>query len=353
MEAQLESVEIPGARYLSAEDIASVGGLLDGYTVHHIAQQAWRDIASGLSYGIKSVLPISSDGGAHCQSFTNAVSPDERLGWKLSCLSAVNSRYGSVKIVGANARNRQFGLPRSRSVILLFDKFTMSLLCVMDGTAISAARTASYVTIVREHFFNEQKDLSIFLIGAGPVAERVVLALESCCFDSVKRLFVRSRTRQTAIEFANAKAGKVSYDIIPVHDNQQMRNCDYVITASNASAPVFDATDVGEALVLHLGGDETPVAHIKRGLKCGTLICDNLEMVARRGSQSLALYFSRQDTSLEKLAPLLDIHSLPDVINNPNFRLHSPIHITCVGLPMLDLYVAAHVYETLCPTETC
>jgi alanine dehydrogenase len=110
---------------------------------------------------------------------------------------------------------------------------------------------------------------------------------------------------------------------------------------------VFEDVDTRtDAVTLHLGGDETPADHIRRVLRTGLLVCDDVAMVSRRNSQSLALYFSRMGATLEQLGPMLGVMNLKDVGSIAEGRGADPVHVTCVGLPMLDLYVAAYVYET-------
>lgn len=332
----------------SAMEIAANGALLDGRIVHEVAGRAWDDIALGQAYGTKSVLSIPARELDGHPLFSEGISLEERLGWKLSCLSSVNNCYGAVKIVGANALNRQFGLARSRSTIVLFDKFTLVPLCFLDGTEISAVRTASYATLVLERFLEPCRDLSVFLFGAGPVAEKIILALDRCHGEKIANVFVRSRTNDSAVRLAASMTEKVGFGVSPVRDNSNLKQCGFVITASNANTPVFEADEIGDAVVLHLGGDETPSAHLERVLRCGSALCDNVEMVSRRGSQSLALHFSRHGTTLEQLAPLLGIRPITAVADSVQNRTEKPVHITCVGLPMLDLYVAAHVHQALC-----
>lgn len=331
----------------SATEIARNGALLDGKIVHDVAGKAWDDIARGDAYGTKSVLSITPGEIDRHPLIKDAVSLEERLGWKLSCLSSVNRRYGAVKIVGANALNRRLGLARSRSTIVLLDKFTLVPLCLLDGTEISAARTASYATLVLERCLAPCCDLSVFLFGAGPIAEKIILALDRCHGKKIRQVFVRSRTAESAIRLATSIGERMTFDVIPVADNRHLHRCGFVITASNAKAPVFEVSEISDATVLHLGGDESPASHLERALRRGTVLCDNVEMVSRRGSQSLALHFSRQGTTLEQVASLLGIRSITAIRNPAEIGREKPVHITCVGLPMLDLYVAAHVYEAL------
>lgn len=336
-------------RWYNSDDIAACKGVLDGARLHAIARRAWADIASGKTYGLKSTIAIPSKELPEHRILKPSVDLQERLGWKLSCLSSVNTRYGAVKIVGANALNRRVGLPRSTSTILLLDKLTMTPLCAMDGTDISAARTASYVTFAMERFLKGRDGLSIFLFGAGPIAERIILAIEACAANVVDTLVVQSRTRSSADELVARLRPHVSFELASSVGAEELRRCDFIITATNAKSPVFRTEDVRTGLILHLGGDETPAAHLEQVIRRGLVLCDSIDMVSRRNSQSLALYFSQRGTTLEQVGPMVGIQNIAEF--EGQIPSDVPIHITCVGLPMLDLYVGAHVYEALLENE--
>jgi alanine dehydrogenase len=131
-----------------------------------------------------------------------------------------------------------------------------------------------------------------------------------------------------------------------VADNANLREADLIITASNSKFPLFEAAEVERnATVLHLGGDETPFEFISHALKNGTVVCDDIAMVSARNSQSIALHFSRRGSTLEREAPGCGVRGLPDYLAAAAQET-GPTHITCVGVPSLDLYVAQYVYET-------
>lgn len=330
------------------------GVTLDADTLHAVAREAWSDIHSGRAYGLKSVLlPLESELWARPELLSYRQEFEtERLGWKLSTLSSVGPNYAAVKIVGANALNRHLGRPRSTSTITLFDKVTLAPLCLLDGTEISAARTATYATTVVERFLPDARDLSVFVFGAGPVAERVILGLGIFGCAAFAKVFVRSRSTKTASKLAMKLASSVPFPLVAVVDNGELRGCDLIITASNAKKPVFEDQEANPyAVTLHLGGDETPMQYILRVMKTGTVLCDDMGMVSRRNSQSLALYFARGQATLESVGPLLGVKNLSDIDDNFHKLPDEPLHITCVGLPMLDLYVAKYVYETFLKTK--
>jgi alanine dehydrogenase len=95
---------------------------------------------------------------------------------------------------------------------------------------------------------------------------------------------------------------------------------------------------------LSLGGDEVPAETLRRVLRQGHLACDDMATVSRRNSQSLALLFSRSGTTLETVGPHLGVLELS---KSKDWQLEpgAPTAVTCVGLPMLDLYVVSALYE--------
>ncbi|HEV7437847.1 MAG TPA: ornithine cyclodeaminase [Pseudorhizobium sp.] len=273
-------------RWYSRADIAACNDVLNGARLHQVARRAWSDIASGTTRGLKSTITMSASELPEHRGRKHPPALPERLGWKLSCLSSVNRTYGGVKIVGANALNRRAGLPRSSSTILLLDKLTMTPLCAMDATDVSAARTASYATVVMERFFKGRKQISIFLFGAGPIAERIILALQACAAHAIDRLTVQSRSGRSAENLAARLSPHVSFELVAASEGgKALSQADYVITATNAKAPVFNGADIKQGLILHLGGDETPADYLEQVLRTGLVLCDSIEMVSRRNSQ--------------------------------------------------------------------
>jgi ornithine cyclodeaminase/alanine dehydrogenase-like protein (mu-crystallin family) len=306
----------------------------------------WRDIGSAQGTGKKSVLlpPESSFWAAPSQRDLRRHFESQRLGWKLSTLTAVNAKLACVKIVGANAANRFLGFPRSLSTILLLDAPTMRPLCLLEGAELSAARTATYATLIGKAILSRRASTSVFLFGGGPIARSICLALDAVLGPRLDNLWVRTRSEATAQAFVQS-LHPVASTITPVADNARLGEADLVITASNSKFPVFEDFETDrDVTILHLGGDETPPEFISRALQRGTIVCDDIAMVSARNSQSIALHFSRRGLTLEAEAAVRGVQDLSHYMAAGGTGA-GPTHITCVGVPSLDLYVAQYVYE--------
>jgi alanine dehydrogenase len=312
-----------------------------------LVREALQAVGDGVAYGQKVVLQPKDDELLQLVPASELADrfAGERLNWKLSALVGLNDRYGAVKIVGSNAYNRVLGLPRSRSTILLFDKLTMRPIFIVDGTEISAARTGAYASIVLSFILGERSAASVFLFGAGKVAEKVVLDLQAHHAARVRTLYVMSRTPDSARRFAESLGARVSFPVV-ASEGAELGAAEYVITASNAREPLFAADALADgAVVLHLGGDETPAGFIRRALERGSVFCDDVHSVSHRNSQSLALYFSRAGRRLEDEAARYQVLNLWDALRQPRSLHRLPALVTCVGLPVLDLYLVQRVFE--------
>ncbi|BDU19893.1 hypothetical protein DYGSA30_13500 [Dyella sp. GSA-30] len=255
-----------------------------------------------------------------------------------------------MKIVGSNAYNRRTGQPRSQSTILLFDKLSMKPLCIMDGTDISAARTGAYASIVSETFRANIDGLRVFVFGTGAVATRAIADLMAHCGDRLDRVYVKAFTDQSVIALVDAFS-EAPRPVVAGHLDD-LASCHLIITATNTASPLFQGEDIAEdAVVLHLGGDETPAALIHQTLSLGTAICDDVASVSSRGSQSLALYFSRQGLSLNEEKERYGISNFHPHMALPAHAETSRCLITCVGLPALDLQLAERIHDICSNTK--
>ncbi|QND37754.1 ornithine cyclodeaminase (plasmid) [Rhizobium leguminosarum bv. viciae] len=334
-------------RFLTRRDLQSAGAELTLAEIHAATDAARADIKSRKAFGGKAVLSLPEEEFWQRES----VAPfrrdfvDERLGWKLSALYCVNPTHGGVKIIGANAFNRHLGLPRSTSTVVLLEKRTLRPLAILDGTAISALRTGTYASKVVQLFVRSQTPVSGFIFGSGPVARSVVECLNFACPELIGDIFIRSRSIEGVERLLLDFADRTSFRLHAVTDNQRLKECAFLITATNARQPLFEDEELDRgAVTLHLGGDEVPETYLQRALKSGTVVCDDIKTVSRRNSQSIALHFSRKALSLEEIGPLLGVRELSaptDWVREPG----TPVCVTCVGLPMLDLYAVQATYE--------
>jgi ornithine cyclodeaminase len=154
-----------------------------------------------------------------------------------------------VKVVTVAPDNPAHGLPRIQASYLLFDRDTLALRAVLDGTALTTLRTPA-VSIAAVLDRLPDRALRVAVVGAGPQARAHVSTLaavrpvEDACY------LVRdiSRTSRDALALGSARA------------EERLRSADVVVCATSARSPVFDSALLRDDVVVVAVGSHEPDA---------------------------------------------------------------------------------------------
>ncbi len=222
--------------YLSRNDLVTVG-LLDYAAIVEDVRRGLRMHARGEAISNKLALDF-----------------DVERDWKVTSLVGVVGPYAGVKWLGANEDNRALGLPRSSSIIALNDRKTGKVLCVMDGTLISALRTGAYAALATEVLGPPQATCVGFL-GAGVISRCSLLCMAATVRERIERVLVYSRTAQSRIKFARLMAEQTGLTVEAVDRAREIvRRCGITISATTAMDPMIKLADVRPgSLHIHMG----------------------------------------------------------------------------------------------------
>lgn len=348
MESQLDF------KTLSAEQLEQLGLSRDISAVVTDVKKALVENDSGKTISDKvSLIPSRERIFTACNADegTRRKYEQDDLDQKLSSLNAFNGRVASVKIVGANALNQEKGLPRSESIIVLYDHATIRPICIMRGTEISALRTGAYAAIAGEYFMPYEKENIVGYFGTGKMAETSLLCMDATLSDRIQKIIFYSRNPENRRKFIERMQPKVRIPIVEAtNPNEVQQESDYVITATISPKPLVDDPYLKRnASVLLLGGDEVGQSYLKRVAKTGLIVCDDWNMVLHRNAQSIAL---RHNEALNEEGGILfdesKIVNLGKIITgefDPRGKNYESVHINCVGLAAADLEVADRMYR--------
>ncbi|MBW2971943.1 hypothetical protein KY359_02805 [Candidatus Woesearchaeota archaeon] len=278
---------------------------------------------------------------------------NEDLDVKLSALNSINHNIGAVKLIGANALNRERGIPRAEALIVLYAVDTLRPTCIMRGTEVSAMRTGAYTAIVGEYLLPKPQGNVVGYIGSGKMAETSIICMDASIADRIDEVRIYSRTpanREAFVERMQPHTGMRLTAVDSVED--AVAGADYVITATTALNPLVDDPMLKDnATVLLLGGDEVGPRFLGRCSERGIIFCDDWELVKHRNVQSLPLLYHRllegdtKDGVTLNDKKILDLWQVLTGDFNPAERRYECVHVNCVGLPDLDLEVAERMYK--------
>jgi ornithine cyclodeaminase/alanine dehydrogenase-like protein (mu-crystallin family) len=233
-----------------------------------------------------------------------------------------------VKVVTVAPDNPRRGLPRIQASYLLFDRETLALLAILDGTALTALRTpAVSVSAILGRL--PDRALRVAVVGAGPQAVGHVSALAAVRHLDDVTYLVRdpARTPLDAVSLASPQA------------DQTLQSADVVVCATSARSPVFDSALLREdAVVVAVGSHEPEARELDAPLlgRASVVVEDIPTALREAGDVILAVAAGTLEPA--NLLAMRDV--VTGVVKVPTNR---PLVFKSVGMSWQDLVVAAAV----------
>jgi ornithine cyclodeaminase/alanine dehydrogenase-like protein (mu-crystallin family) len=240
-----------------------------------------------------------------------------------------SSTSAGVKVVTVAPDNPAVhGLPRIHASYLLFDRETLALHALLDGTALTTLRTPA-VSVAAVIGRLPDRPLRVAVIGAGPqaVAHVSTLAavreLEQTCY------LVRdpSRTSVDAIPIGSPRA------------DHTLRAADVVVCATTARTPVFDSALLrDDAVAIAVGSHEPDARELDAALLArATVVIEDVD-TALREAGDVVLAIAEGTLTPADLVPMRDV--VIGAVAIPDDR---PLVFKSVGMSWQDLVVAEAV----------
>ena len=235
-----------------------------------------------------------------------------------------------VKVATVAPDNPTRGLPRVQATYLLFDRETLALRAVLDGTALTTLRTPAVSVAAVAHRLPD-RPLRIAVVGAGPQAVGHVRTLAAVrpLESAVHLVRDASSTRLDAVELGSPPA------------DEALRSADVVVCATSARSPVFDSVLVRDDAVVIAVGSHEPEARELDGALLGraTVVVEDVTTAVREAGD-VVLAISEGRLTREDLVPMRQVVTGAD----PG-TARRPLVFKSVGMSWQDLVVAAAVVE--------
>ncbi len=268
---------------------------------------------------------------------------NEKTQDRINCMPAtlLSDQICGVKWVSVFPENPKVGLRNVSGTIILSEIEHGFPISIMDGTAITAIRTAAVGAIAAKYL--ARKDATrIGFIGAGSEA-RKHLDLISLVVPNLKECFVSSRSQSTVDAFITEEKNKhPSITFIPCADRYEdaVRDADIIITATSTQADLLKANWISDgALYIHVGGWEDEYAVAQKAQK---IVCDEWESIKHR-TQTISRMYQEgllNDQDIYADLPQIVCGDKPGRTDSKEF-----IYFCSVGLSYIDITFAKYVYD--------
>lgn len=195
-----------------------------------------------------------ADGRAHAPLRTALPAPG---GTTLVMPARLDGEGLGAKVVSVFANNRGRGLPTIHAIVLALDPATGAPLAVMDGTRLTARRTAAASALATDLLAEPEADV-LALFGAGAQARAHVPAIRAV--RRIRAVRIVSRTRESAERLAaELRRTAPELEVRALEDRREaLRGAGIVVAATSSRTPVFDGRDVEDGACVCSIGAYTP-----------------------------------------------------------------------------------------------
>lgn len=252
----------------------------------------------------------------------------------------INDSYGKtgIKWISSFPGNKQHGLERASAVLILNDYETGYPEVCMEGSLISATRTAASAVLAAETVFGSDFEASaIGFCGAGIISQHILRHFigngwkfgKVKIFDKVSEASIRFQDKMKLVGIENIEIVESSSELI--------KNSDIIVFATNTLKPhVFDTGLFSHSpLVLHISLRDLGAEVISQAIN----ITDDINHAVKEGT---SLHLTKQKVGHQNfikgtLFDLLCEAKLPS--------RQTPIIFSPFGLGVLDIALASHVLQ--------
>ena len=146
-----------------------------------------------------------------------------------------NFGIGGIKWVSGYPGNREIGLPQIIGIIILNDMKTGAPVCIMDGTWITAARTAAVSAITAKYC--ARKDSNVLgIVGAGVQGRQNLIALK-IVLPNLSKAKIFDINHEAALKFRDELASQNGIEISVCESVEDVaKGSDIIVTATQRLA---------------------------------------------------------------------------------------------------------------------
>ena len=247
-----------------------------------------------------------------------------------------NLGIGGIKWVSGYPDNREIGLPQIIGVIILNDMKTGVPVCIMDGTWITAVRTAAVSAVTAKYC--ARKDSKVLgIVGAGVQGRQNLMALKTV-LPGLSKVKIFDLHRETAAKYREDLSSRIGVEIT-VCDTVEAaaKGADILLTATQRLPKPLIKNEWFEAGCLGMGLEASRAWHGDAILKADKFVTDDWGQTKHFKSQG-----AFPDGLPELYAELGSI-----VAGGKPGRENKSERILAInlGLALNDLIVANRVYE--------
>ncbi|MEM1541454.1 MAG: alanine dehydrogenase [Ignisphaera sp.] len=246
-----------------------------------------------------------------------------------------------VKLVNSHPMNPDvYKLPTVMATILLFDPKSGKILCIMNGTWITGARTGATATVATKYLANPNAT-SIGIIGAGFLAKFHIEAFSKIV--DMEKVYIYDVVKSKAEKLAKETEEKLGIKTIAVDTPREaIEPVDVLATLTPSRKPIVKNEWVHEGIHINAMGADAPGKQEldPEILKRAKIVVDDIEQAVHSGEINVPIS--------QKIISVKDVYAeLGEIVAGIKKGRETDKEITIfdsTGLAIQDVIVAHYIY---------
>jgi len=257
----------------------------------------------------------------------------------LPALISNENKIAGIKWISSNPENINNGLNRASAVVILNDYETGYPLACIEGSLISAVRTAYSAVLVADHLIKDKKVNTIGVVGTGRIAFNIIKCLSNQNW-SAENIILYDKVTRNAENFSNQLKSKnitLTSDIRVENElDKLIQNSDLLIFTTTGKTPYVNKYNLikKNAVLLNISLRDISPDIIEQSSN----IVDDVEHIMNANT-SPHLAQQKYNHSRFITATIGEL-----IINSIDFDI-KPIIVSPMGLGILDIALAKFIYE--------
>ena len=149
-----------------------------------------------------------------------------------------------------------YKMPMILGKVLLQDPNTGEVICIMDGSYLTAVRTGASSGVATKYLARDKADMVAGIIGTGVQAKMQLAAIAEA--RDIKKVIVYDISEKAAQEFIEEIRSAFNMEFEIAHHSDEVLQADIICTVTSSSMPVIDGSKVRPGTHINGIGTHTP-----------------------------------------------------------------------------------------------
>jgi ornithine cyclodeaminase/alanine dehydrogenase len=161
----------------------------------------------------------------------------------------------AIKVLTQKEEGSLKGIPAIVGVVMVLDTQTGEILSLMDGEYLTALRTGAASGLATRYFARKDSNtVAIFGCGAQGRTQLEAVANER----NISKVWIFDKSPEAIQSFTNEMQKKIKAEILPAENNNVLKECDIICTATNAESPLFYKNELKPGVHINAIGSFKP-----------------------------------------------------------------------------------------------